>query len=134
MKDEGSKFHPLVPLPWALVVTHPIHYCILHNTILGKRHTRTSRLQRYLDHYDRRISLEVCREPEILHDRRAVCIKKGGVIVGHVPRELTAIQVKFIDHGVAISCRVRGRPQQGQGLEVPCSYILAGKKKLLAAM
>ena len=69
-----------------------------------------------------------------LHDRRAVCIKKGGVIVGHVPRELTAIQVKFIDHGGAISCRVRGRPQQGQGLEVPCSYILAGKKKLLTAM
>ena len=48
--------------------------------------------------------LEVCREPENLHDRRAVCIKKGGVIVGHVPCELTAILVKFIDHGGAISC------------------------------
>ena len=32
--------------------------------------------------------LEVCRELENLHDRRAVCIKKRGVIVGHVPREL----------------------------------------------
>ena len=31
------------------------------------------------------------------------CIKKGGVNVGHVPRELTANLVKFIDHGGAIS-------------------------------
>ena len=67
--------------------------------------------------------LEVCRELENLHDHRAVCIKKRGVIVGHVPRELTAILVNFMYHGGAISCRVRGRPQHGKGLEVPCSYI-----------
>ena len=78
--------------------------------------------------------LEVCREPDNLHDRRAVCIKKEGVIFGHVPRELTAILVNFMDHGDAISCRVRERPQQGKGLKVPCSYILAGKKKLLTEM
>ena len=97
---------------------------------------RASRLERYLDPYDRRISIEVhvCREPENLHDRRAVCIKKGGVSFGHVPRELTAILVNFMDHGGAISCSVRGRPQQGKGLEFPCSYILAGKKKLLTEM
>ena len=35
--------------------------------------------------------LEVCREPENLHDRRAVCIKKEGVILGHVPREFWLI-------------------------------------------
>ena len=126
VKDEGSKFPPLVPLPWALVVTHPIPSCILHNTILGKCTSR------YLDPYDRRISVEVCREPENLHDRRAVCIKKGGAIVGHVA--LTAILVKFIDHGGTISCRVRGRPQQGKGLEVPCSYILVGKEETITAM
>ena len=61
-------------------------------------------LQRYLDPYDWRMSIEVYREPGNVHDRRAVCIKKGGAIVGHVPRELTAILVKFIDHGGTISC------------------------------
>ena len=36
------------------------------------------------------------------------------------------------DHDGTISCRVRGRPQQGKGLEVPCNYVLhvSGKKKL----
>ena len=78
--------------------------------------------------------LEVCREPGNVHDCRAVCIKKGGAFFGHAPRELTAILVKFNDHGGTISCRVRGRPQQGKGLEVPCYYILSVKKKLLTIM
>ena len=52
----------------------------------------------YLDPYDWKW-LEVCREPGNVRDRSAVCIKKGGAIAGHVPRVLTAILVKFIDHG-----------------------------------
>ena len=78
------------------------------------------------------LHVEVCREPENLHDRHAVCIKKGGVIVGHVPRKLTAIVVKFIYHGGAISCMQGVRETTTRkGLEVPYSYLLAGKKKLL---
>ena len=42
----------------------------------------------------------------------------SGVIFGHVSRVLTAIHRS---RGGAISCTVRGRPQQGKGLEVPCS-------------
>ena len=51
----------------------------------------------------------------------------------YVPRELTAVLVKFIDHGGTISCGVSGRLQQGKGLEVSCNYVLhvSGKKKLL---
>ena len=35
--------------------------------------------------------------------------------------------------GITISCGVRGRPQQGKGLEVPCNYVLhvSEKKRLL---
>ena len=36
-----------------------------------------------------------------------------------------------ISHCGNISCTVRGRQKHGNGLEVHCSYNLAGKKKLL---
>ena len=48
----------------------------------------------------------------------------------YVPRELTAVLVKFIDHGGTISCGVRGRPQQGKGLEVPVTmYYMYPKRR-----
>ena len=74
--------------------------------------------------------LDACRELESVHDRRAVSIKKSGAIVGHVPREISRVLGRFISHCGNVSCR--GRRKLGHGLEVPCTYILAGKKKLLA--
>ena len=76
--------------------------------------------------------LEVYREPDNVHDRRAVCVKKSGAIVGHVPCEISRVLGKFIRHGGTVSCRVSGSRQLGHGLEVPCTYVLAGKKKLVA--
>ena len=69
--------------------------------------------------------------PGNVHDRRLHQEERCNC--WYVPRELTAVLVKFIDHGGTISCRVRGRPQQGEGLEVPCNCVLhvSGKKKLL---
>ena len=73
--------------------------------------------------------LKLCRELGNVHARSPCRLR------WYVPRELTTVLVKFIDHGGMhyISCRVRGRPQQGKGLEVSCNYVLhvSGKKKLL---
>ena len=63
--------------------------------------------------------LEVCREPENVHDHRAVNIKKSRAIVGHVLREISRVLGRFISHGGNVSCRVRGRQKLGHGLEVP---------------
>ena len=67
-----------------------------------------------------------------MHDRRAVCLKKSGAIVGHVLCELSRVLVKFICHGGNVCCRVSGKRKLRHGLEVPCTYELARKKKLIA--
>ena len=41
--------------------------------------------------------LTVCKEPDNLHDRHAVCVKKDGAIVGHVPHELARTMDVFIE-------------------------------------
>ena len=76
--------------------------------------------------------VEVCREPENPHDRHAVALKKAEEVVGHVPRELSRIMFKFMACGGHITCRVTGRRKLGNGLEIPCVYILCGTKTLLA--
>ena len=78
--------------------------------------------------------LEVQREPENEHDRRAVCLLKSGTIVGHVPREISRIFWFFLGHGGRISCEVTGRRKYGKGLEVPCVYTITGREKMIVKM
>ena len=73
----------------------------------------------------------VCKEPDNIHDRHAVCVKKDGAIVGHVPRELSRTMDVFIEKGGVVTCTVTGRHKKGKGLEVPCVYCLEAKKRLM---
>ena len=73
-------------------------------------------------------------EPLNDHDRHAVCIKKDDVIVRHVPREQAKMMWHFLMHGGQVSCEVTGRRKLGNGLEVPCTYKLTGREKLVNRM
>lgn len=75
--------------------------------------------------------LAVCGELGNVYDRHAVCIKKDGNIVGHVPRELARIIRKFLGKGGKAICIVSGHRKRGKGLEVPCTYQFSGKRKLI---
>ena len=85
--------------------------------------------------------LMVYPEPLNYHDRHAVCIKKDDVIIGAdrditaiLPREQTKTMWDFLMHGGHVSCEVTGRRKLGNGLEVPCTYKLTGKEKLVSRM
>ena len=68
-------------------------------------------------------------------DQYAVAVMNGGIVVGHVPRELSQTCWFFIARGGEISCKVTGRRQRSAlmqgGMEIPCIYTLRGKKKLV---
>ena len=63
------------------------------------------------------------------HDSYAVSVQKAGIIVGHVPHEVSRIFTFFIRHGGTTVCEVTGHRKPGKGLEVPCCYKLTGKPK-----
>ena len=66
------------------------------------------------------------------HDFRAVAVRKGGgVIVGHVPRELSRTLWYFLQRGGRGWCEITGRRKKGKGLEVPCVYTFSGPHKLV---
>ena len=75
--------------------------------------------------------LEVQREVDNEHDRRAVSLLKSGTIVGHVPREFARVFWFFLGRGGKISCEVTGRPKHGKGLEIPCVYTITGQEKVI---
>ena len=68
-------------------------------------------------------------------DCYAVSILKGGVIVGHVPRELSSICWYFIERDGEISCKITGQRQRSPllqgGMEIPCTYTFRGKNKII---
>ena len=63
-----------------------------------------------------------------LHDKYAVCIKKDGKIVGHVPRGISKTVWYFINHNGIGICEITGKRKHGVGLEVPCTYTFYGKQ------
>ena len=62
------------------------------------------------------------------HDISAVAVKKGSIVVGHVPRVISIICSIFIWRGSTIVCRVNGSRRYSSdlpqgGLEVPCVLV-----------
>ena len=82
--------------------------------------------------------LEVTKEPDNAHDRRAVTLLRSRgsekVCVGHVPKELSRIFWHFLNHDGEIVCEVTGRRQHGKGLEVPCAYKFFGCETMVMKM
>ena len=68
------------------------------------------------------------------HDRHTVCVTKDDVIVRHVPCEQVKTMWHFLMHESQVSCEVTGRRKLGNGLEVPCTYKLTGREKLVNRM
>ena len=70
-----------------------------------------------------------------VHDRFAVAVKKEGLMVGHLPREVSKLCWFFIRRGGTITCRVTGRRRRSRleqgGLEIPCDLTFEGPLKLL---
>ena len=79
-------------------------------------------------------TLQVSREEDNIHDRWAVSVVLNGNIVGHVPREISRPFWHFLLHDGEISCEVTGPRRYGNGLEVPCKYRCAGRRKLITKL
>ena len=71
-----------------------------------------------------------------VHDVYAVAVFEGDVIVGHVPRAISAVCYLFIDKGGTISCEITGSYRYSSdlpqgGLELPCKLTFSGPAKVL---
>ena len=86
--------------------------------------------------------LAVKQEPTNQHDKYAMAVVQGKIIVGHVPREISKQFYRFIfidddNEQNVISCKVTGKPRpcpnilQATGLEAPCVYTIKGKEQLV---
>ena len=73
--------------------------------------------------------LEKCYQYKKNWTMSMIAMLKAGIIVGHVPREVSRIFTFFIRHGGTIVCEVVGHRKLGKGLEVPCCYKFTGKPK-----
>ena len=68
------------------------------------------------------------------HDPFAVSVLKSSVIVGHVPRHISAICYVFLGkHYSSISCKITGSRRYSHdlpqgGMEVPCTLTFQGQK------
>lgn len=82
------------------------------------------------DHYALSVVRDFSEESEV--ETEEVAATTGAVsseaIVGHVPREYSKLLWFFIHRGGLIVCKITGRQQKGNGLEVPCSYCCIGYK------
>ena len=80
--------------------------------------------------------LFVClHESENRHDRYAMAVYRSetpGVVVGHLPKEISKMCYYFIRHDGKISGKVTGRRQYSEeagGLEVPCELKFSGSAR-----
>ena len=64
------------------------------------------------------------------HDFYATTVKRDGLVIGRVPRELSKLFWTFLSKGGQITSEVTGKRKRGRGLEVPCTYKIQGKKEL----
>jgi len=74
-------------------------------------------------------------EPDNDHDKYAVAVKNNdGVLVGHIPIELSKIFHKFLSQYGQIEAECIGsrfNTGQGKGLELPIDYRLVGNARYL---
>ena len=69
-------------------------------------------------------------------DPYAVAIKKGGSVVGHLPRAISCVCTIFIRKHGTITCTITGTRKfssdlpQG-GLEFPCEYTFTGSEDIV---
>lgn len=74
------------------------------------------------------------REVGNIHNPYAVSIKKGDLVVGHVPKKVLCLCSLFLRRGGTICCEVTGSRRysadllQG-GLEIPCNMIFEENAK-----
>jgi len=78
--------------------------------------------------------LPCVRETTNLHDPFAVAVLHERRIVGHLPREISALCALFIERRGRITCQVNGRRQYSRdlpqgGLEIPCVLTFSGEEK-----
>ena len=78
-------------------------------------------------------SLQLCCENDNNeHNDHAVCVSKAnGTVVGHAPREMSHTFWYCLMHGGQIECKITGRRNHGNGLEVPYNYHFSGGQKLI---
>ena len=83
--------------------------------------------------------LVCCQEKNNSHDPYAVAVMKGKVIVGHVPRKISAACSLFLDkEDTTITCTITGKRcyssdlPQGR-LEVPCVLHFQGTLEKLSS-
>jgi len=63
-------------------------------------------------------------------DLYAVAIKKGGKIIGHVPRKILAACNLFLELGGSLRCIIIDSADLPQGgLEIPCKLVFESTKK-----
>lgn len=80
------------------------------------------------------------REATNLHDPYAVCMMhRSGIVVGHVPRTISAVCSMFIRQGGSISCQVTGNRRYSAGLpqgglELPCHLTFTGPSKVVGKL
>ena len=79
------------------------------------------------------------REEGNISDPYAVAFIKSGVIVGHVPCQISAACNLFIQRGGAVMCKVTGPRHYSSdlpqgGLEVPCRLVFRGTSKLITKL
>lgn len=79
--------------------------------------------------------LDTRQEHGNAHDQYAVSVLHHGLVVGHIPRELSHTAWHFLQHRGTITCEVTGRRRlsgvPGKGLEVPCRYVFQGKPSMI---
>ena len=75
--------------------------------------------------------LELEKEPFNSVDRYAVAVTKNGTVVGHVPRNFSALfhfLTRSQNKGVAEVTGTKGNRGDGNGLEIPCFYCFYGSR------
>ena len=80
--------------------------------------------------------LPCTRELHNLRDPFAVAIMREGVIVGHVPKKISAVCSSFLRRSGSITCRTVGRRQYSSdlpqgGLEIPCILTFTAEEASL---
>ena len=75
--------------------------------------------------------LQCARETNNIHDPFAVAVLKDNIIVGHIPKKMSAVSSLFLRRSGSIVCQVNGSRRyfsdlpQG-GLEISCKLIFTG--------